>query len=832
MNGEQEPNNVTIKRGTGFHLGGHASNTSAQVPQSPRPESREDAPAGTKPKLMAKILDKIISIAVFAIFFGIPLFFTGLTFQGVVFEKQIYFYFWLLLALVAWAAKSVITGEMKIRRTPLDIPIAAFLAVYILATIFSVDRWHSFFGFFGDPSRGLMNIIALVIAYYLIVSHFDAKRLKFILIALTASGLLFSIWMTLGILGVKFLPAKILEIAPLSLIGSVSGAGAFFSLMIPIFITVLFAVRVAEKMGKNMKTALTVALLVAVALDLFLLLSLYAFVPWIALLIGIGFFLIYILSRIVRPVETWTWLPMAVFVLVMAILMIGTVNIAKVKLPIEVSPAYNISWQIGKDAVKDKFILGSGPATYGYDFSLHKPQNFNENIFYNLRFYQGTGLLSEAVPTMGVLGGIALVLLILSFVGAAAYLLTTGREKNKLYSLGFTVSVLIVLIYAVTARVEGSVLLMGALLATAAIAALLRESESEENYLNLSLKASPKYALALAFVFMVVSAGVAFLFVFVGKAFVADVYAGQAVRQTQITEEGSIAKLVKAINLYNREGRYYTRAGQEFMVLANNELLKGEQDRNLDNLRKYLNNSIAFSVRGRDLMKNDSLAVETLAQVYENAGFYITDSLKLAEETYQRAQELEPHNPNYYLKLGQIKVSQAVASKDENEKKELTQEAKDLFQKSVDEKKNFAPGYYNLALVEEALGGIDGAIEKMGNAAALDRNNVTYLFNLGRLYQARGKDDDNKKAEELFKAVLGVNDKEINAHFSLGLLYEKTDKKNEAIDKYQKVIDLLPAGSKDARDRIEKMIANIKAGVENIPENLKTAPEETQKVGQ
>ena len=38
---------------------------------------------------------------------------------------------------------------------------------------------------------------------------------------------------------------------------------------------------------------------------------------------------------------------MAVFVLVMTILFIETVNIAKVRLPIEVSPAYNISWQIG-----------------------------------------------------------------------------------------------------------------------------------------------------------------------------------------------------------------------------------------------------------------------------------------------------------------------------------------------------------------------------------------------------------------------------------------------------------------------------------------------------
>ena len=61
------------------------------------------------------------------------------------------------------------------------------------------------------------------------------------------------------------------------------------------------------------------------------------------------------------------------------------------------------------------------------------------------------------------------------------------------------------------------------------------------------------------------------------------------------------------------------------------------------------------------------------------AYLHVAHSLKLAEETYKH--EREPYNPNYYLKLGQIKVSQAVASKDENEKKQLTQDAKDLFQK-------------------------------------------------------------------------------------------------------------------------------------------------------
>ena len=72
----------------------------------------------------------------------------------------------------------------------------------------------------------------------------------------------------------------------------------------------------------------------------------------------------------------------------------------------------------------------------------------------------------------------------------------------------------------------------------------------------------------------------------------------------------------------------------------------------------------------------------------------------------------------------------------------------------------------------------------------------------------------------MFKQILGVNDKEINTHFNLGLLYEKTNRKSEAIDEYNKVIELLPEGSEATKTKLEKMISNIKKGVENTPENL------------
>src|SRR3989344_6194634 len=127
-------------------------------------------------KLM-RSLDAIVTMSLVAIFFGLPLFFLNFTFQGIAFEKQIYFYFWLLIALVAWMSKAVIIGEIRIKRSMLDYPLLGMWLIYLIATIFSVDRWHSLWGFFGDPSRGFISITVLIIAFYLIHNHGTIKRL-------------------------------------------------------------------------------------------------------------------------------------------------------------------------------------------------------------------------------------------------------------------------------------------------------------------------------------------------------------------------------------------------------------------------------------------------------------------------------------------------------------------------------------------------------------------------------------------------------------------------------------------------------------------------------
>lgn len=784
------------------------------------PPRRDEASAPRAPRA-ARIFDTALTVSLVALFFGFPLFFLGVTYQGLPFEKQLYFYFWLLLGLSAWASKAVITGEMRIRRTPLDIPLIVFWAFYVVAAIFSVDRWHSFWGFFGDPSRGVVSVTALLLFYFLLLSHFTPGRFRLMFWGVISAGAIVTLWTFLVVLRIPFLPEAWQRFAPLSLIGSLSTLTVFLSVLLPLFMTGLFLLWQNDDTKRNTRLLVTVILGVALLLDLFLLLALYQYVTWAVVLGGLAFFLIYILARIVRPSERLTWVPMGVFVAVLIFLMIGSTHLVRANLPVEVSPSIPLSLEIGKETVKHHFLTGVGPANYGYAFSLYRPAEYNQNDLYTLRFYEGKGLLFESIATIGGIGTVLLLIVWLSYLSIGIYLLSIEKTKNKISSLGlFTASVMF-LIASVIAPINGPLIVLSILVGTLALAALLWESSSEGKYIHLSLKASPKFALALAFIFMVVSAGVAFLFVFMGKVLVADIQAGRAIRiSATAASQDAATLLARAIQNYPQEGRYFTRLGQEYMALANAGVSRPEGERNEDQIISNIRTAVAAAETGRNRMPNDVLATESLALIYENAGLYASDALPRALDQYRRAQELEPENPLYSVKMGQIKRSQADALEPGTEKTALLEESIEELRTAIEKKANLAAAHYQLAITQARQQAYDEAIASTREAMRIDSQNVNYQYNLGVIYQLRGSQTDLAEAEKIYKGILDKNQNLIDVRLSLGLLFERLGRPGEAVAEYRRIVELLPAsgdeGIAQTRSQVEQLIQNVQNGTGNV----------------
>lgn len=773
-----------------------------------------------------RVFDTAITVSLVALFFGLPIFFTGITFQGIAFDKQVYFYFWVLLGLVAWASKGVISGDLRIRRTPLDIPILLFVLFYGVDIFFSVDKWHSFFGFFGDPSRGFLSVLGLALTYFLLLSHFTWRRFLFMFGGFVVSGALVILWSLLVFMNVHFLPASLIAYAPMSLIGTVSTLATFLSLLVPIFLTVAFGLSKISTKRKWLRGIALGAVGVFLVLDLFLLLGLWSFVVWPVLFGGMGFFVLFILAQVVRPGDQWTWAPMLIFVLVLILYMIGSNRLIPANLPVEVAPTMTLSWDIAKSSLKDNFIFGTGPASYGYDFSMYRPIEYNKGSLYSLRFYEGKGLFFEALSSIGAVGTLLLAVLWLSFISLGIYLLAFEKHRNKVYSLGMWTVAVMLLISGFFSAMNGPLILIGALLSMLALGVLFHESSMEEKYWSFSLKASPKFALTLAFIFMVVSAGVAFLFVFVGKVFVADIKAGAASR-TAVPSEESRALLVSAVQLYPNEGRYMTRLAQEQLALANKEAAKPEADRNVELIAFYIREAAGAAESGLAKTPKDVLAAESTGQVYENASLFASDALPKAFEHYETASNLEPNNPLPLLKMGQIKKALADQKQEGAERTALLNEAKGFFQSSIEKKKDLAMTHYFYALTLAGLKDFDRSVSEMEESSRLEPTNLSYRYNLGVVYQVRGVNDDASKAEAIFKALLDKNEQLIDVRLSLGLLYEKRSDDAAALREYEKTLEYFKDdATNNLRDQVEKMIANLKSGKGNVAKStaLQQAP--------
>lgn len=107
---------------------------------------------------------------------------------------------WLTFGLIigiatAWVIKMIIQKEIKIQRTPLDIPILLFVLSQVISTILSWDPHVSIWGYYSRFNGGLLSILGYIFLYYAFVSNLHLfSSIKRILKIALAGGLIVALW--------------------------------------------------------------------------------------------------------------------------------------------------------------------------------------------------------------------------------------------------------------------------------------------------------------------------------------------------------------------------------------------------------------------------------------------------------------------------------------------------------------------------------------------------------------------------------------------------------------------------------------------------------------
>jgi len=788
---------------------------------------------------LVKACDAAITVVPALIFFFLPIFFTSLVAQGIIFEKVILFYLLVLVGVVAWATKGVVEGELKIIRTPLDWPLISLAVIFFVSAIFSVDQLTSFIGSYGSTTKSVTTLLTYVAFYYLVVNNLNQRRLKIFFWSLISGVLITIFYSALQLSGIFILPFVITKAVSFNTIGSISSLGIYAAAALPLLaLAIPFAIQ-DKKLAwfKKILAGLWIIVIIAAflaAMYILFLLNNFIFLP--AAILGMVIVLMFVLSKIVPLRSAYSIIPILTFLGLIIFLIGGNFNLVTPDFPTEVSLSRGLSWNIAKQSIKHDPLIGSGPATFDYAFVKYRGTGFNANSLWNLRFDSASGSIFELLATVGILGTFALLAVGLILVSITFIALSRSENKQtKLFLLGAFASLTIMAVNVCVATVSGSIILLIAALGTLTAALIISDYPEKFKELKISFRSSPKYALALAALFLLVSAGVVILFTSGFKLYLADFYARQALSAG--SQDGAVKYMNRAIATADYQYDYYTRLSQLYIALVNQEAQKGN-NASLTNIQNYLSLAITAGKKAVDLSPNNVANIESLALIYENAAAYnIGGALEWAEKYYTEMTQLEPDSPSAYIRLALINIAHANNEKSEEEKKHFYDEAIKFYQQAIAKKSDFAQSYYGLAIVYEKTGDYDKAVEELGKAVTLANDNLDYRFELGRMYFNRGvknqnlqqqsnsiasadaqtqsdettndnksvsvgqeqsgqtkvsATDDVNTAKAIFENILSVSPKHANAIYSLALIYESLGDKAKAKNYYEKLLDIVP----------------------------------------
>ena len=143
---------------------------------------------------MLNFLNKTISFTFYALFLVVPLTFTSDTSELFEFNKMWLTFGLTIIIAISWIGKMMITKQIRIQRTPLDPFLGVFLLSQILSTIFSLDSYVSFWGYYSRFNGGLLSTITYLFLYFALTSNANLKQIIRYLYASVAAGILTALW--------------------------------------------------------------------------------------------------------------------------------------------------------------------------------------------------------------------------------------------------------------------------------------------------------------------------------------------------------------------------------------------------------------------------------------------------------------------------------------------------------------------------------------------------------------------------------------------------------------------------------------------------------------
>lgn len=193
-----------------------------------------------------KFLDNTVTYLFSALLFFTPLILYTKTSEVFEFNKITFLYLTTGLITASFLLKSLLQSRLKIKKTPLNLPLFLFFLGQLIATIFSLDTHTSLWGYYSRFHGGLVSTINYSLLFIIFTSHFSQKQNKrhlktTILYSLLAGAFLVALYATMQHFGIdKNLWVQDVQNRVFSTLGQPNWLSAYLVALLPLPIFLYF----------------------------------------------------------------------------------------------------------------------------------------------------------------------------------------------------------------------------------------------------------------------------------------------------------------------------------------------------------------------------------------------------------------------------------------------------------------------------------------------------------------------------------------------------------------------------------------------------------------
>jgi Flp pilus assembly protein TadD len=735
----------------------------------------------------AKFYNKISRFALFAGIFLAPLLFLPWTSSPVELNKQLLLVLVAGAGIVSWLLGVVSSGYLAWRVNSLDKGVLALAGAVIVGSVFSIDKFNSIFGTSASLSNSLVSVIALTIIYFLIVNNSDekGKDLKAFLGLSLVLAFAYSLLQIFGVHLIKF-PFSISK--AFHTVGSVNVLGVIAAVSLPFFSKSNFD----QKWLKNIHLDK-----IGVVLSFILLVMINWWVVWTVAIAGMVGMIIFENLGGGRFKMKKLLLPMTVVILGVFMMVVNlNPDALKKDWPVEIAPSYTLSKDVGLSSLKNKLIFGFGPENYSIAFDKYGAGRLANSTLSNVRFTDSNSEILTLV-TQGGLVMIGALLFLFWCIGVMFWRYRKYAAENQSQE---AIKEGVGVLSAMTALAVAlfiypfNLTLMTLLYVFMGLSVLVIFDKGLKEF-NIEEKTSLSLSSSLGFIggLILVLVGVYF-----GTTnYISDVKYAQAVAESDNMVRAEL--LVQAINWNNKDDRYYRSASQVALSLLAAEINKAADPERNARIQNYVTTSISLAKRATEIDPQEAQNWSNLGFIYQNLLAFVDGVDRLAEESYKKAEELRPGDPNPAYNIGMLYIAKIdIVAQLVSAKRLTTSQANPIatdaiarseenLKRAVELSPNFGLAIYNLGVVYDRQNKLNEAIKELEKVVPANNNQPGLAFELGLLYYRAGRKDN--ALEALQRAVVLAPDYS-NARWYLGLILEERGDIDGAIAQMERILSV------------------------------------------